>query len=124
MHLTGVHLAGVHLTGVHLTYRHASHRLTSTYRRASHRHLTYRRASHTYTPMSEVPGSIRARSCSEPNMRAEYASLLRPEILSAAEANPDTWSATPRPPCGVGALFPALTYFTSKIVAGVLPLPV
>jgi hypothetical protein len=62
MHLIGLHpLIGVHLIGILLIGVH----------------LTYRRASHRYTPMSEVSGSIRARSCSEPNMRAEYASLLR-----------------------------------------------
>ena len=63
VYLIGVHLISVHpLIGVHLGHL--------TYGRAFHRHLTYRRASHRYTPMSEVPGSIRGLyTCEVPKAR-------------------------------------------------------
>ena len=88
--LTGIyHIGGrlIHGPYGNVPYRRASHSLACISQACipligvhplKGVHLIYRRASHRYTPISEVPGSIRARSCSDAEIAAEVGSLIQP----------------------------------------------
>ena len=81
MHLIGLHpLIGVHLIG-YISQACISQACISQACIHSCVHLigiSLIRASHKYTLMSEVPGSIRARSCSDAEITTEVASLIHP----------------------------------------------